>query len=189
MFAHLRPRAAVRERLLISYIDPAYQLKNKLTLTLWLMLLCSSAISAECVKDPVQQTKTLFAKGYFFYAWSMPEVMEAIAPQLSDALKREFHCKSKGELCAMGADPWLSAQDGEASPPHVFRQTKRNGKVVVEFSYQFTVDSANVRTQSVTLWFSKTKRGCWLMEDFESPDGNSMLRHLNEWHAKPQPKR
>jgi hypothetical protein len=146
----------------------------------------SSTCFASCYKDPVELTKALFNSGYEFYAWPKPEFADTIASPLSTALQKEFKCKSEGEICAIDVDPWLMVQDGEAVKPYEFSAKSTSaGTILSNFKFRLDLgEGKEVKIKSVQLSLLSSTKGCLVITDFISPGGGSLVKWLNEWHAK-----
>ncbi len=148
--------------------------------------LFSACSFANCYKDPEELTKALFNTGYQFYAWPVPAFADTIAPPLSTALQTEFKCKSEGELCAIDVDPWLMVQDGEAIKPFEFSVTTISQTSHIT-SFKFRLDlgaEKEIKVKTVQLFMTISSKGCMLINDFITSDGSSLVKWLNDWHAK-----
>lgn len=103
----------------------------------------------------------------------------AVSPHLLELLKREEKC-SDGYICAIEADPWTDAQDGDVSEPITFEiDSHAEGKDVVRMCYRFVLDARRPKSECSRVVVSKTADGRWLVDDLIAPDGKS-LRHLLE---------
>ncbi len=73
---------------------------------------------AGCENANVEQlAKDFFGSHRNFYYVEPLEVKSLLTPEFYTILENEYKCKSEGELCAIEADPWLSAQDGAIAAP------------------------------------------------------------------------
>lgn len=86
-------------------------------------------------------------------------------------LSSEAACNADGEVCAIDADPWINAQDGEVSEPVSFTlaNTQEQG-VTVRMQYLFALSDSQKEPQTVSLHFQKSgDNRCYLMDDFIPP--------------------
>ncbi|NUO78104.1 MAG: hypothetical protein HOQ32_19110 [Lysobacter sp.] len=149
-------------------------------------LLCASTLpaSAACLgATPLQAAHAWFERHYTFWN-DPPAVLQAnFAPPLLALLLREQTCSEQG-VCAIGADPWLDAQDGEARDPQFQVETAGEGASTVRLRYRFVLDDgAPAPTQEVRLRFSGEAR-CWRASDLIGPDGRSLVQSLREYHGE-----
>ncbi|MES2819936.1 MAG: hypothetical protein V4812_13225 [Pseudomonadota bacterium] len=157
---------------------------DKLGICCGLLLACAS-LSAHgapaCVADsPVATAQLLQAEQYFFYVEPDP-AKALIGPRFLKILRAEAACaEAEGGLCNIGADPWLSAQDGEMGQPLRFNEASNDGaKAEVVLAYPFVLDPEQPGTQQqVRLAFVKNA-GCWQLDDLVSPDGQSLAKQLS----------
>lgn len=157
---------------------------NTLGICCGLLLACASASvysAPACVADsPVAAAQRLQAEQYFFYV--EPEPAKAlIGPRFLTILRAEATCaEAEGGMCNIGADPWLSAQDGEMGQPLGFSETSNDGaRAEVLLTYPFVLDPEQpVVEQQLRLAFVKNA-GCWQLDDLVSPDGQSLAEQLS----------
>lgn len=149
-------------------------------------LLCASTLpaSAACLgATPLQAAHAWFERHYIF--WNDPPAVlrDNFAPPLLALLLSEQACSEQG-VCAIGADPWLDAQDGEARDPQFQVEAAGEGVSTVRLRYRFVLDDgAPAPTQEVRLRFSGKAR-CWRASDLVGPDGRSLVQSLREYHGE-----
>ena len=122
----------------------------------------------------------------FYYA-EPKNIKHLVAPKFYLALNEEHNCSADtGNLCAIDADPWIDAQDGELSEPINFENlTNLDTKAIVKMSYIFLLSPNKKMPQTVTMHFERSKtNACWLLSDFITPNGGSLLNHLESWHKR-----
>lgn len=97
-----------------------------------------------------------------------------LTPEFATLLKRENACTSKGQICAIDADPWLGAQDGGMSEPYRWAVERHSaGEATVDMTYVFEIgDRKEPRT--VQLKFKRAASGLWLLDDLVPPVGSSL---------------
>lgn len=151
-----------------------------------LTLSAITGAQAGCLStDPLVMAKSFFA-GHANFAFDDPaKIRELLSPRLFAALAREHKC-AKGDLCAMEADPWTDAQDGEILQPATFKTATNTGtQAEVKVSYYFALSASQKRLQSAVLKYRHSAiSGCWELDDLLSPNGQSLVGHLEKWHKK-----
>lgn len=103
-----------------------------------------------------------------------------LSPRLRVLLQREQRCAQQHGQCAIGADPWLAAQDGDMRDP-VF-QPAALGRVQsqVGVCYRFTLggEEAGPQPRCASLNLLIDAHGQWTLDDLVSPDGTSLADML-----------
>lgn len=134
---------------------------------------------AACLGEtPLTAARAWFQQHYAF--WNEPPAVlrELFAPPLLDLLEREQACTAEG-VCAIDADPWLDAQDGEARDPEYFAE----GRDAVRLRYRYVLDERMpAQPRELRLRFSGADR-CWRAADLIGPDGRSLLQALAAYHG------
>lgn len=150
------------------------------------VLLCASMLpaSAACLDaTPLQAAHAWFERHYTFWNDSPAVLRERFAPPLLPLLLREQACGEQG-VCAIGADPWLDAQDGEARDPKFQVEATGEGESTVRLRYRFVLDEGVPSPmQDVRMRFSG-RDGCWRASDLIGPDGRSLVQSLREYHGE-----
>lgn len=103
-----------------------------------------------------------------------------LSPRFLRLLERDRAC-SEVEQCAISADPWSGAQDGEILPPVTFAQlpgTKRSA--LVRACYRFSLDATRNEMCAVVVTMRDAK-GCWRVDDVKAPDDTSLRRALSDY--------
>lgn len=147
-------------------------------------LLCAVATqtSAACLGGtPLAAAQTWFERHYTFWNDTPAVLRDSFAPPLLDLLQREQACSAQG-VCALDADPWLQAQDGEALDPEYVLEQAGEGGPVVRLRYRYVLDErVPAQTRELRLRFSGAGR-CWRAADLIGPDGRSLLQTLRTYH-------
>src|SRR5690606_12661966 len=104
-----------------------------------------------------------------------------LTTEFAEVLTKEYNCIAQGELCAIEADPWTGAQDGEIKEPISFTQTgKTDLSLMVSMSYLYVLSESQQQNQRVSMTFKKVQPdSCWLLSDFITPDNTSLKKQLN----------
>jgi hypothetical protein len=120
----------------------------------------------------------------FYYA-NPDEIKDVISNRFFIAMEKEYKCK-QGELCAIEANPWTDAQDGDMGKPVVFTTVSiSEKKVLIQMDYTFMLSDIERRVQKVTLVFERLDtNACWLLSDFITPSGGSLLEYVEKWHSE-----
>lgn len=88
-------------------------------------------------------------------------------------------------MCAIDADPWINAQDGEVSEPVSFTLANEQEQgVTVRMQYLFALSDTQKEPQTVSLHFQKSgDNRCYLMDDFIPPGDGSLKQRLRQWQS------
>jgi len=151
-----------------------------------LLLLGAHCSYAACVnEDPALVAKSFYENHSGFHSDDPANIKSIISPRLYSALSREHKC-SRNELCAVEADPWTDAQDGEITKPIRFKTTQKKGTTAaVRMSYAFSLSDNRRWRQSVLVRLERNSvQGCWLISDLVSPKGQSLVGHIENWHRR-----
>lgn len=137
--------------------------------------------SAACLGEtPLAAAQAWFRDHYSFWNDPPKVLRETFAPPLLGLLQREQACSEAEGLCAIDADPWLDAQDGEARDPEYFAE----GANEVRLRYRFVLtEDMPARARELRLHFSGAGR-CWRAADLIGPDGQSLRTTLARYHGR-----
>ncbi len=121
-----------------------------------------------------------------FYYTEPAKVKALLTPAFFAVLSEEAKCNGEGEVCAIDADPWISAQDGEVTGPITFRLAdQQDGIASVSMDYRFMLSETRQEPRAITFQFKTAgDRRCFLLDDFISPGEGSLKRHLQQWQAQ-----
>lgn len=142
------------------------------------LVLPTFAASEEACRRPLDVAKALYASSYYFYSQGAKEGL--LAPAFLKAVTAELECaKHEGE-CGINYDPWLGAQDGEISGTPRFSVISGDMVhwAVVQVSYRFVIADTSA-PHTVELVLHRQPNGCWAVNDFITPIGDSLLYILN----------
>lgn len=141
--------------------------------------------AACAVDDPAAIAKSFYSKHARFSSEDPARIRTIITSRLFDALEREYKC-AQGQICALEADPWTDAQDGEIGKPVEFATASNSGVgATVSMTYTFILDKAHRKQQHATLLFQrKSPTDCWLFDDLVGPRGESLLQTIEKWHKE-----
>lgn len=142
---------------------------------------------AECESTNVEKLAKIFFTSHRDFHYIDPlKIKHLLTPEFFIILENEYKCISQGELCAIEADPWLSAQDGEIAEPirfHITSQTSLTASV--EMNYLFSLSKTQKVNQTVTFEFQKVNNGsCWLLADFITPKEGSLKKYIQTWQLE-----
>lgn len=146
-----------------------------------LVLTCLISANAQAVclgTDPVSAARSAFESHYAFYNQASVEA-GVVTGSLAGLLVLEASCSGQGELCAIEADPWTSAQDGEAENP-AFAISRGH---VVAVTYTFRNGPHFAEPKTAYLHMGLIGSECWAIEDLIDPQGHSLRAQLQEFHA------
>jgi hypothetical protein len=142
---------------------------------------------AGCENANVEQlAKDFFSSHRNFYYVEPLEVKSLLTSEFYTILENEYNCKSEGELCAIEADPWLSAQDGAIAEPISFSITKQAAlNASVKMNYLFVLSKTQKENRAVTFQYVKNSSGsCWLLADFITPKEGSLKKYIQTWQLQ-----
>jgi len=128
----------------------------------------------------------LYKDHYNFYYTNPNGIKEDITPRLFNILTKETRCTEKEQgICAIDADPWIEAQDGEIRNPNYSITAIRNGTGKVKFSYTFYLSETQQYSKNITLVFKFDKTNSnWKFDDIVYADDSSLVGFMETWHAK-----
>ena len=162
----------------------------KLTLAVALVFFTASSAFhgayAACESDdPVAVAKSFHDKHAEFSSEDPAKIKTIVTPRFFDALDREYKC-AQGDLCAIEADPWTDAQDGEMGKPVEFATVSNSGtEATVSMTFPFILDKAHPQQKHATVLLQrKSAADCWLIGDLKGPRGESLLQNVEAWHKK-----
>lgn len=134
----------------------------------------------------VKLAKAFWSEHRDFYYTEPAKVKALLTPAFFAVLSEEAKCNGEGEVCAIDADPWISAQDGEVTGPITFRLAgQQDGIVSVSMDYRFMLSETRQEPRAVTFQFKTAgDRRCFLLDDFISPGEGSLKQRLQQWQAQ-----
>lgn len=146
-----------------------------------ILLLCllnpALSAAANCLgSDPLAVARQLFEQHYDFYYAATPDQLSWLASdELAALLHKESVCTGQAQVCAIGADPWLAAQDGEAGAASF--TLAGAGKVAVDYAW-------GSERQTAYLHLQQAPSGCWRLSDLVGPDGGSLRLRLQDFYQQ-----
>jgi hypothetical protein len=152
-------------------------------------LVASSALhdaSAACAADdPVAVAKAFYLKHPGFSSEDPAKIKTIVTPRFFEALDREYKC-AQGQICAIEADPWTGAQDGEIGKPVEFAAISNSGtEASVSMSYLFVLDKTHREHKRANLLLQrKSSTDCWLIADLVGPRGESLVQNIEKWYKE-----
>ena len=140
-------------------------------------LLGTPVAKAACSKTALQAARTFFTHHYQFWMEKPNNLRQLVTPSLRKLLIQEQTCSAAPQICAIDADPWLDAQDGEAR--HAEFSLTEDGHIV-KINYLFTIES---EAQKRTAYLHLTRMaGCWRVSDLVGPEGRSLHHALENYY-------
>lgn len=159
-------------------------MKGYCGLSVLLLALLGGPVHAACDKEVALRLAKAFWSEHkdFYYADPVP-LKALLTPDFFAVLSSEAECNADGEVCAIDADPWINAQDGEVSEPVSFTLAKEQEQgVTVRMHYLFALSDTQKEPQTVSLHFQKSgDNRCYLMDDFIPPGDGSLKQRLRQW--------
>lgn len=156
----------------------------------WVGALCAATVMlagsahAACLATGTLQTARVFhERHYGFYAARQAGIRQAVTPGLLKLLEKEWACVAAKQVCAVDADPWLAAQDGDARDASFV--VARDGRTVA-VHYTLVLDAETRRPQTAQLRLARGGDGCWGVADLIGPEGRSLRQTLVDYYKRPQ---
>ncbi|MGY3895891.1 hypothetical protein [Aeromonas enterica] len=156
-----------------------------------LSLLCLALLSGSSHAACDNKTALTLAKAFWrehrdFYYTEPDNIKDLLTPDFFTVLSSEARCNADGEACALDADPWINAQDGEVTDPISFSLVSHTvDSVTVGMTYLFALSDTQKEPQTVTFHFQKSGDSrCFLMDDFIPPGDNSLKQRLQRWQSQ-----
>ncbi|WNW10552.1 DUF3828 domain-containing protein [Pseudomonas sp. DTU_2021_1001937_2_SI_NGA_ILE_001] len=147
--------------------------------------LSAPALAACPANTPADTARWIFTQHADFYVKGKggPQYLSA---NLLDWLKKDWACQANGDMCAISADPWTDAQDGEVQQPVTWKQVSNaDGQAVVEMSYLLGYKNAPAQQgveQTTRLLLVKSPASqCWVLDNLQGPGDRPLLDALQEF--------
>ncbi len=140
----------------------------------------------KCIQgDGVGFAKMFYEKHQDFYYADSAGIKNLLTPRLLAILEKDHKC-SNGEICAIEADPWISAQDGEIGKPIEFKLSSGDANTAsVRMSYMFVLGENKKLPQSVELKLERNAvSSCWMVADLITPRDGSLRDTIEKWHKE-----
>jgi hypothetical protein len=141
---------------------------------------------AKCIQgDGVDFARAFYEKHQNFYYADPAAIKDLLAPRFFAILEKEHKC-SNGEICAIEADPWMSAQDGEIGKPIGFKLSNGDANTAsVRMSYLFVLGENKKLPRSVELKLERNPASsCWMVADLITPHDGSLRDAVEKWHKQ-----
>ncbi|MBK8285206.1 MAG: hypothetical protein IPK97_10155 [Ahniella sp.] len=139
------------------------------------LLMSGLAGTASACAEPEVWAKSLFTEHYEFYAGEPDAAVQALTTEQFGALLRQEAAYADGEVGHLGYDPWLGAQDGEIASPRFSVESRDETVAVVAMSFRLKMSEDEAgRASAAHLVLHKAEGGCWLLNEFVTPLGESL---------------
>jgi hypothetical protein len=140
------------------------------------------AVALACpATTPVDTARWIYTTHADFYFRGEAKA-QYLSSTLRELLNKDWKCQEPGDQCAIGANPWTSAQDGDVLKPVTWKLASASDKkAVVEMSYPFGSENSEIKPVAQTTSLSLIKNPgtqCWVLDDLTGPDGTSLLQAL-----------
>lgn len=136
-------------------------------------------------QSAISAAKAFFEQHRDFHYENPTKIVDLITPKFYAALSTEYQCTKNGEICAIDADPWIAAQDGDISKPITFRlSSATTTTAIVRMNYIFSLSKTERTPQHVVFYLErKNQNACWLITDLITPQGKSLVKSIEDWHS------
>lgn len=154
-----------------------------------LVVMCAAGFStaqgASCLgKDPVETARNFYKKYPDFYARNTQPLGLVLTPTFASVLQRNYDCQIREQgICALDADPWTNAQDGDVySPRFGIQTTVGELEATVVMTYLFKLEKKEKgKPQSVKLQLTRRDvKSCWQVNEFYDPAGQPLTRIIRK---------
>lgn len=156
-------------------------MRSAIALSVLIGSLAAGSAAACVAPDPLATARYIRDERPLFYADEGASA-DFISPALFKLLKRDWQCQAPGDICAVGADPWVNAQDGDVLGPIEYRElSNADGRAVVQMDYRFgfAENGADAKSQSTSLIFVQDAGDhCWRLDDLRVNDDPSLKQLL-----------
>ncbi|QDW01040.1 DUF3828 domain-containing protein [Pseudomonas sp. KBS0707] len=146
-------------------------------------LLSSTAQAACPAATPVDTARWFYEKHQDFYL-SGKGSADYLSKPLLGLLKKDWACQN-GDQCAVSANPWTDAQDGDVQKPIDWKLVSNSDKqAVVEMTYNLGYKDAPqqpVTSQTTRLLLTKNASSCWVLDNLQGPQGVALMQTLEEF--------
>ena len=134
--------------------------------------------------EPLNAARGIVTHHYYFYSENPKNFSAILSPKFLGLLQKNYQCSQEG-VCALDADPWTDAQDGEVVPPYQFKTISRSAlHSVVRVSYNFNNGPSRSR-KAVLLSFERASaKSCWVLTNFKSPSGQAISEVIEKYFSR-----
>jgi hypothetical protein len=163
-----------------------------LRLLLTAVLAWTTQAGADCVADgPLATARWIYTNDRDFAfqqtARDLSERSTYLSPSLLGLLLADWRCQvAEQGVCALDADPWVNAQDGEELPPiDFFLASTESTKVTVMMTFRFgwhdTDTPAPVPASASLVLYRDAESECWQLDDLIGPKDISLKQRLKDY--------
>lgn len=133
--------------------------------------------------EPLNAARAIVKDHHYFYSENPKNFSAILSPKFLRLLEKNYQCSQEG-VCALEADPWTDAQDGEAVPPYRFTTISRSAHhSVVRVSFNFNNGPSSSR-KTVLLSFERASaKSCWVLTNFKSPSGHALSEVIEKYFS------
>lgn len=147
--------------------------------------LCATAHAACPATTPADTARWIYTQHADFYVKGKggPQYLSAT---LLEWLKKDWACQGTGDLCAISANPWTDAQDGDVQEPVEWKQvSSEDNQAVVEMKYALGYKNVPAQPgieQTTRLVLARSPGSqCWVLGNLQGPGDRPLLEALQEF--------
>lgn len=138
---------------------------------------------------PVSAANRVFALYHAFPDFYLaPDAAAALlTPSLKALIDKDVACAAREGMCAIGADPWMAAQDGERQSPVEFATSDVRYMAAgvpsaarVQVCFNFVLEGHAGQRRCAVVRVTRTVGEQWRVDDLVDPDGQSLRALLQE---------
>ena len=147
----------------------------------------------QCARVPCGDTPPASARSrarelfeqYPGFAFDPAPAGALLTPALHALLQRDQACADEHGMCAIGADPWSAAQDGQMGEALGYRTLEVQRRVMgsptharVEVCFRFILEPQSPQQRCATLAMERRLHGPWQVDDLVDAQGQSLRQLL-----------
>jgi hypothetical protein len=138
----------------------------------------SPTFAAESCDDPVSVASRLYLSSYHFYLDNPPKNL--LTDRFYSILMRSIACNKRTEgICYLGYNPWVGDQFStiDSKPKFTF---VAGGSSLIGWVQMNYINNSNPSHSKVMMRLLQQNGGCWRIDDFVAPNGESLSDALSD---------
>lgn len=141
-------------------------------------------VALTAASTPVASTELLYRSAPDFYHAQPDKTHSLLSKRLGYLLSKEYQC-ADGVICAIDANPWTDAQNGEILEPTFREVSHADTSSHIRMCYRLSLASTQLKQRCATIVVVRDATGHWLIDDLVSPSGISLQHTLESFDYGP----